>query len=394
MRHLVPQHANSVSLRPPGALARSPTSAHTRSNTISACILNMSNIQNGDTSGKKHLIVLCNGLWGRSKHWSSVVQALQEQLDRQQEHREYQIHASTANQLFDTYAGVDVCGNKLAEELKVVLKGTDDFGKISFIGHSMGGLIARNAVKKMFDKDTQSILGLEPCHFVTLATPHVGFVPSHSEDVPLSGWLKRFLPSKSKKVVDISVPFLTSYFLGEAGKQFFYRDGGDGKLPLLYDMSKEHWLDSLRAFKTRTCYGNMTGDHLVGWGNSSIRSEEELKSIQIHDAEMGRVKRLGVVREDPIECAWSYPVDDHMGSLSQSSATAKISIQDPQSFQTAAMNNLKTLGWRRIDVCFRDAPSWYLSHQHIMVQRPMINGIGMATARHLAEQISLMESLS
>lgn len=323
---------------------------------------------------KKHLIVLCNGLWGRSKHWMTVRQALQETLERRQDHCEYHIHVSTANQLFDTYDGVDVCGSKLAKEVESVVD--ERFGRVSFIGHSMGGLIARNAIKKMYDEGSQTILGMEPCHFVTLATPHVGFVNHPQEDVPLARWIKGVMPFGSK-ILDRAVPFVTSYFLGEAGKQFFYRD--DARI--LYEMSLEPWLEPLKSFKTRTLYANMTGDHLVGWGNSSIRSQEDIVAVEVDHG----VRGLGVVREDPVEYAYASqhananPVRQHA------------STNDAGCFQQQAMENLKSVGWRRIDVSFRDARLWYLSHQHIMVQRPAINNIGLATARHLAEQIYIME---
>lgn len=72
--------------------------------------------------------------------------------------------------------------------------------KISFIGHSLGGLIARYAIAKLYVRDLtkelpqgngdcrtdvnvdtgmeeqikSKIAGLEPVNFITLATPHLG----------------------------------------------------------------------------------------------------------------------------------------------------------------------------------------------------------------------------
>lgn len=35
-------------------------------------------------------------------------------------------------------------------------------------------------------------------------------------------------------------------------------------------------MSALGAFETRTLYANSSGDHLVGWANSSLRSLQEL----------------------------------------------------------------------------------------------------------------------
>lgn len=323
------------------------------------------------------MIVLCNGLWGMAKHWSSVREALEEQLQRREVHCQYHIHVSTSNQLLATYDGIDVCGSRLAHELECVVD--KSFDKISFIGHSQGGLIARNAVKKMYDKDSRTILGLEPCHFVTLATPHVGFVNHPEEDVPLARWIKGFLPLGTKKIVDLAVPLITSYVLGEAGKQFFYRD----QQRILYTMSKDPWTASLTSFKTRTLYANMDGDHLVGWGNSSIRSKEDMESVEVDHG----VERRGIVRMDPIESSWLTP-DPPPRNLKDNDTNENL---DFAYLQQQAMENLKSIGWRRIDVSYKDSRLWYLSHQHIMVQRPFVNSIGLATARHIAEQIYILE---
>lgn len=46
--------------------------------------------------------------------------------------------------------------------------------RISIIAHSMGGLIARYALGLLYNPASRTVCGLEPCHFVTLATPHLG----------------------------------------------------------------------------------------------------------------------------------------------------------------------------------------------------------------------------
>jgi hypothetical protein len=75
-----------------------------------------------------------------------------------------------------TYDGVDVCGSRLAD---LVLQRVQEerlegrkVVRISFLGYSLGGLICRYAVGKLY------LFGLfphvTPVNFITVATPHLG----------------------------------------------------------------------------------------------------------------------------------------------------------------------------------------------------------------------------
>lgn len=52
--------------------------------------------------------------------------------------------------------------------------------KISFIGHSLGGLISRYAIAKLYVQNqtyqdrSRKIVGVEAINFITVATPHLG----------------------------------------------------------------------------------------------------------------------------------------------------------------------------------------------------------------------------
>jgi triacylglycerol esterase/lipase EstA (alpha/beta hydrolase family) len=49
-----------------------------------------------------------------------------------------------------------------------------EINKISFIAHSIGGLVARYAIARLYRPRTGDICGLEPINFVAVATPHLG----------------------------------------------------------------------------------------------------------------------------------------------------------------------------------------------------------------------------
>ena len=360
-----------------------------------------------------HLIVLVNGLWGQAAHWKTMVECIEARaaaVAAEGDQRKplslsslsqggVHVHVSQSNQLFDTYDGIDVCGDRLAMEVTKVVQerqqqGTTPFVSISFIGHSMGGLIARYCAGKLYDASSQKMLGLTPKHFVSMATPHVGFSP-HYEDVPLSSWIKKRRGMKyiARPILDRVVPWSTSLVLGSAGKQFFLRD--DSLNPLVHRLSCGEYLDSLASFETRTCYANVQMDHLVGWSNASIRFPEEYESILEHMSSVN-VERKGIVREDPIDSAWTLSPQ-----LSESQNN-KIKFQSPPPtahhthiFQHAALKNLQTVPFRRIDVCFKDGKfiSKFLSHQNIMVQRPRINRIGLATVKHVSKQLFTYDTI-
>lgn len=76
----------------------------------------------------------------------------------------------------------DICFKQVLE----VVKKTESLKKISFLAHSLGGLIARYAVAVLYSPNASSdnskdivsnnslIAGLEAINFITLATPHLG----------------------------------------------------------------------------------------------------------------------------------------------------------------------------------------------------------------------------
>jgi triacylglycerol esterase/lipase EstA (alpha/beta hydrolase family) len=46
--------------------------------------------------------------------------------------------------------------------------------RISFLAHSMGGLLSRYAIGVLYQPTSGTICGLQPCHFISMATPHMG----------------------------------------------------------------------------------------------------------------------------------------------------------------------------------------------------------------------------
>jgi pimeloyl-ACP methyl ester carboxylesterase len=387
------------------------------------------------SSSSRHLVVMVNGLFGSRANWKVIASLLQAHLDV----HSTILHISTSNEFTATYEGIDTCGRRLANEIRDVVKKHAELERISILGHSMGGLISRYALGELYDRASNTISGLKPTHFVALATPHIGCgVEPGPAQVPLVAWSAA--AGLSGIAGTIAAPF-ASFAFGRSGAQFFFQDRSVDKPPLLYrlahDCSKEglFFKSALMAFETRTCYANRSGDHLVGWANSSLRRVEELPHIPTP-------KGRGVVREDPLEWAWAQ---DARASLRRSPAAAELDAarghfeterdvldaqtpeelassasctpherdlaaaaitkrgqQSPQEPSTsgaapeyidAALRSLQSMPWRRIDVCFLGGVLPMLAHQHLQVQRGWLNFDGRAVAKHLALQMQAMEEL-
>ncbi len=141
-----------------------------------------------------------------------------------------------------TYDGIDVCGQRLADEVRAVVAANPGLQRISVIGHSMGGLLARYAVGALFSPRDGTVCGLAPRHFVTLATPHMGCDAEGLAQVPFIGW-SAAIPLIGGPVAQLlqraSVP-VASALLGRTGAQFFLADGGAAAAaPLLAQMTRD-----------------------------------------------------------------------------------------------------------------------------------------------------------
>ena len=120
---------------------------------------------------------------------------------------------SKSNSFLKTRDGIETCAKRLAEEVKCFINNKDDKtnnnsnsdssrnniinnnGYISFVGHSLGGVIARHAIGILhgehqdylnsqrelkleqsndYNKNSNRLVGLTPRHFISIASPHAG----------------------------------------------------------------------------------------------------------------------------------------------------------------------------------------------------------------------------
>ncbi|KAF8063649.1 IPK2 [Scenedesmus sp. PABB004] len=312
--------------------------------------------QRQQAGGPSHLIVLVNGLFGGPANWDVTCDALRRELPAA-----VLLHPSAVNTRFATYDGIDVCGARLADEVRGVVAAHPSLTRLSIVAHSMGGLIARHALGALYNPGLGTVCGLAPAHFVSIASPHLGCDADGVAQVPFVGWtggLPLLGGPLYRLLADIAGPTASLIFRA-TGRQFFMLDGtttttrggadaGTARLPLLLQLTMDcpdrglYFYSALTSFESRTCYANTDGDHLVGWANSSLRALAELPPLPPTAS-----AAKGVVLEDPLaaaffphtwralQAAWQQQQQQQDGEKGSLAAAAAAAISQPCQPSTA-----------------------------------------------------------
>jgi hypothetical protein len=149
-----------------------------------------------------------------------------------------------------TYDGIDICGDKVIEKIQPILVKKPK--TISFIGYSLGGLILRYAIGKLYlDGVFETV---KPLFYISFASPHLGTRKPQS----LAG--KMFNAAQS-------------IYLVRVGAQFSIRDKEPNlKRPLLIVMTdpEQCFMKGLKLFSLCVCFANTQNDRSVNFTSSSI----------------------------------------------------------------------------------------------------------------------------
>ncbi|KAF2470135.1 lipase/serine esteras-like protein [Lindgomyces ingoldianus] len=190
-----------------------------------------------------HLCVLVHGLWGNPQHLKYLSTSLREQYPEDKLH----ILVAKRNTGSFTYDGIELGGERVATEIEESLEdlardGTE-IKKLSIIGYSLGGLIARYAIGLLYHKGLFE--KIEPVNFTTFATPHLGV------RTPLNGYHNHIWN------------VLGARTLSTSGRQLFtidqFRDTGRPLLAVLADPASI-FIQALAQFKHRSLYSNVVND--------------------------------------------------------------------------------------------------------------------------------------
>eukprot|EP00192_Tetraselmis_astigmatica_P008172 CAMPEP_0117684162 /NCGR_PEP_ID=MMETSP0804-20121206/20908_1 /TAXON_ID=1074897 /ORGANISM="Tetraselmis astigmatica, Strain CCMP880" /LENGTH=640 /DNA_ID=CAMNT_0005495047 /DNA_START=272 /DNA_END=2195 /DNA_ORIENTATION=+ len=283
-----------------------------------------------DCKPKTHLMMLVNGLGGSHKDWAGLRKVMGQStgLDHML------LHPSPVNAGKRSTDGIDVCGERLANEIRMIVSQVPELESISFIGHSLGGLMSRYAVGLLYDKERGLVGGLAPKHFITIASPHLGCDKDGDAQVPLLTWVGAIpvvghAAGKAAKSVAGSV---TGSLFGRSGKQLFLKDSDpeNGELPIVELLTldapgKPPFFSALAAFSSRTVYANSWGDVLVGWANSSLRFLHQLPAAR--DLTPGQLHSQPAHQTvfQPVALALGSPDQMHGGTGHEAGISAAVS---------------------------------------------------------------------
>ncbi|KAJ1387662.1 hypothetical protein SESBI_39797 [Sesbania bispinosa] len=317
----------------------------------------------------RHLVIMVNGIIGSAGDWRYGAEQFVKKLPDK-----VIVHRSECNSSRLTLDGVDTMGERLAEEVLSVVRRWPEVQKISFVAHSLGGLVARYAIGRLYDYSSKlepvgtsrncfseektehskqslekcyeaKIAGLEPMNFITFATPHLG--SRGNKQLPFLCGLP-FLERRASQTAHL--------IAGRSGKHLFLMDNDDGKPPLLLQMVDDSedlkFMSALRAFKRRVAYANANYDHMVGWRTSSIRRQHELPKSHL----------LVIDEKYPhIVYVEGENADDICNKASSNIGGQTIDLEEEM------IRGLTQVSWERVDVSFQKSRQRYIAHSTIQV---------------------------
>ncbi|KAI9250759.1 putative serine esterase-domain-containing protein [Sporodiniella umbellata] len=205
------------------------------------------------------LLVLSHGLWGVKRHMSYIEKKLKEKYKDSAfvVRKNIHIYMYKSKKISKySYDGIDICGQRAAEQVEATLKQLNAIGKkvskISFIGYSLGGLILRYAIgvlgeRKLFDS-------VEPDCFATFASPHMGTkLPGNTL------WTNFF-------------NYVSGNFVSHSGEQLQLKDSPNK--PLIYTLSDPNdiYFKYLARFKVKRSYANIANDRTVPYWTSGMET--------------------------------------------------------------------------------------------------------------------------
>lgn len=202
-------------------------------------------------------------LWGNPSHLDYVAASLRERYGSV---RLY-ILAAEGNAGNFTYDGIELGGERLAHEAEETLHalagGGHKITKLSVVGYSLGGLVARYALGLLYARGW--LERLEPVNFTTFASPHVGV------RTPLKGIQNHMWNVLGARTVSMS------------GRQLFmidsFRETGKPLLCILAD-PESIFIKALAQFKNRCLYANVANDRSTVFYTTGITTFDLFPDVE------------------------------------------------------------------------------------------------------------------
>ncbi|XP_012439107.1 putative lipase ROG1 [Gossypium raimondii] len=329
-----------------------------------------------DSSSADHLVIMVHGILGSSSDWKFGAEQFVKRLPDK-----VFVHCSERNMSKLTLDGVDVMGERLAKEVLEVIQEKPNLCKISFVAHSVGGLVARYAIGRLYrppkeevkedksgdgckEEQRGTIGGLEAMNFITVVSPHLG--SRGNKQVPFLFGVPAFEKAASCVI---------HWIFRRTGRHLFLTDDDEGKPPLLKrmldDYDEFYFMSALRTFKRRVLYSNVAYDHIVGWRTSSIRRDSELPKW-----------------EESLNETYPHIVYEEHCKACDADQHATISIEDDGSsdkLEEELVRGLSRVSWEKIDVSFQSSRQRFAAHSVIQVKDEVMHIEGSDVIQHMID---------
>lgn len=206
--------------------------------------LDLWNLPVPDMGRPVHLVILTHGL---HSNVSADMLFLKEQIDRSKE--ENVVVKGFFNNVCKTERGIKYLGSRVADYVVELLKSIPNTTRISFVGHSLGGLVQTFAIAYLEINHSWVFDKVQPINFITLASPMLGVTHETPAYVKLA---------------------LLAGVVGKTGQdlglQYTEKDGSP--LLLLLPSGPTHRV--LKRFLRRTVYANVVNDGIVPLRTSAL----------------------------------------------------------------------------------------------------------------------------
>ncbi|OIV89012.1 hypothetical protein TanjilG_07636 [Lupinus angustifolius] len=324
-------------------------------------------------SSADHLVVMVNGIIGSVTDWQYAAEQFVKQIPDK-----VFVHCSERNVSKLTLDGVDVMGQRLAEEVLEVIQSKPNLRKISFVAHSVGGLVARYAIGRLYRPSVREALedscnkenkedsmgtigGLEAMNFITVATPHLG--SRGNKQVP-------FLLGVA--ALEKVARFIIYLIFRRTGQHLFLTDDGEGKGPLLKRMVEDYdgyyFISALCTFKRRVLYSNVCCDHIVGWRTSCIRRDSELPKW-----------------EDTLNEKYPHVVYEEHCKACDAEHSYLVADTGSDKIEEELVTALSRMSWEKVDVSFRSIKQSFAAHSVIQVKDRSAHLEGADVIQHMID---------
>ncbi|KAI7748909.1 hypothetical protein M8C21_023546 [Ambrosia artemisiifolia] len=330
--------------------------------------INVFSCSQPDVSSADHLVVMVNGILGSSADWKFAAEQFVKTIPDK-----VFVHRSEKNAATQTLDGVDVMGERLSQEVLEVIKQKPNLRKISFVAHSVGGLVARYAIGRLYtppkeglsvEESAATIGGLVPMNFITVATPHLG--SRGNKQVPFLFGVSAF---------EKAAVLVIHWIFRRTGRHLFLTDNDEGKPPLLKRMLQDdgdcYFMSALSAFHRRVAYSNAGCDHIVGWRTSSIRRHIELPKWEDSVNE----KYPHIVYEERCKA--------YDGEQVLTNGDTNNDLEEE------LVTGLSRVSWEKVDVSFHNSRQRFAAHSVIQVKDDYLHTDGADVIQHMIDHFSI-----